>query len=267
MKFRILRFKKLRSTNDTAIRMVKSSNLNYGMIIADSQSNGRGQYGRKWISFKGNLFVSFFYNLENMDLNLTKITKLNCILVKKLISKYYKKRIVYKKPNDLLIKGKKICGILQEIINKQNQKFLILGIGINLIKNPIISDYPTTNLNDLINKKISKRNIEIQLKKIFEKNLEIYKHKKINGNPSLNTETPNKGIEIKTAGIKPIRVLIIAVKVNAAIISLILIGAINKLVKFLLHISSRNIILKLILALNKKSYKIAAVSITPTVLL
>ena len=45
MKFRILRFKKLRSTNDTAIRMVKSSNLNYGMIIADSQSNGRGQYG------------------------------------------------------------------------------------------------------------------------------------------------------------------------------------------------------------------------------
>jgi len=103
MKFRILRFKKLRSTNDTAIRMVKSSNLNYGMIIADSQSNGRGQYGRKWISFKGNLFVSFFYNLENMDLTMTKITKLNCILVKKLISKYYKKRIVYKKPNDLLI--------------------------------------------------------------------------------------------------------------------------------------------------------------------
>ena len=54
MKFRILRFKKLRSTNDTAIRMVKSSNLKCGMIIAENQSNGRGQYGRKWISFKGN---------------------------------------------------------------------------------------------------------------------------------------------------------------------------------------------------------------------
>ena len=178
MQFRIFRFKKLRSTNDTAIRMVKSSNLKCGMIIAESQSNGRGQYGRKWISFKGNLFVSFFYNLENMNLTITKITKLNCILVKKLISKYYKKRIVYKKPNDLLINGKKICGILQEIINKQNQKFLILGIGINLIKNPIIRNYPTTNLNDLINKKISKRNIEIQLKEIFEKNLKIYKHEK-----------------------------------------------------------------------------------------
>ena len=157
MKFRILRFKKLRSTNDTAIRMVKSSNLKCGMIIAESQSNGRGQYGRKWISFKGNLFVSFFYNLENMDLNLTKITKFNCILVKKLISKYYKKRIVYKKPNDLLIKGKKICGILQEIIKRLNKEFLIVEIGIKFIKNPVINNYQTINLNDLLNKKISKK--------------------------------------------------------------------------------------------------------------
>ena len=69
------------------------------------------------------------------------------------------------------------------------------------------------------------------------------------------------------AGTIPISVLTIAVNVKAAIISLIFIGEINKFVKFLLHISSRNIILKLILALKRKSYKIAAVSITPTVLL
>jgi BirA family biotin operon repressor/biotin-[acetyl-CoA-carboxylase] ligase len=174
MKFKILRFKKLISTNDTAIRMIRSSNLMYGMIIAERQINGRGQYGRKWISLKGNLFVSFFYNLNNINLNMTQITKINCVLVKKLISKYYKKRIIYKKPNDLLIKGKKICGILQETINKLNKKFLIVGIGINLVKNPVIKDYPVINLNDLINKKISKKKIEIELKNIFEKNLKKF---------------------------------------------------------------------------------------------
>ena len=174
MKFKILRFKKLISTNDTAIRMIRSSNLMYGMIIAERQINGRGQYGRKWISLKGNLFVSFFYNLDNINLSMTQITKINCVLVKKLISKYYKKRIIYKKPNDLLIKGKKICGILQETINKLNQKFLIVGIGINLVKNPVIKDYPVINLNDLINKKISKKKIEIELKNIFEKNLKKF---------------------------------------------------------------------------------------------
>ena len=171
MKFKILRFKKLKSTNDTAMRMIKNSNLKYGMIIAETQSKGRGQYGRKWTSFKGNLFVSFFYSLDGINLTMTQITKLNCLLVKKLISKYYKKRIFYKKPNDLLIRRKKICGILQERINKLNDKFLIVGIGINLIKNPIINNYPTINLNDLINKKISKKKITMELKDIFEKNL------------------------------------------------------------------------------------------------
>ena len=174
MKFKILRFKKLISTNDTAIRIIRSSNLMYGMIIAERQINGRGQYGRKWISLKGNLFVSFFYNLDNINLNMRQITKINCVLVKKLISKYYKKRIIYKKPNDLLIKGKKICGILQETINKLNKKFLIVGIGINLVNNPVIKDYPVINLNDLINKKISKKKIEIELKNIFEKNLKKF---------------------------------------------------------------------------------------------
>mgnify|MGYP001231658692 FL=1 len=171
MKFKILRFKRLRSTNDTAIRIIQNSSLKYGMIIAENQSHGRGQYGKKWLCFKGNLFVSFFYSLENLNLTLSQITKLNCLLVKKMISKYYKKKITYKKPNDLLIKGKKISGILQETINKNNKKSLIVGIGLNLVKNPIISNYPTTNLNDLINKKVSKKKIEIELKNVFEKNL------------------------------------------------------------------------------------------------
>ena len=171
MKFKILRFKRLRSTNDTAIRIIQNSSLKYGMIIAENQSHGRGQYGKKWLCFKGNLFVSFFYSLENLNLTLSQITKLNCLLVKKMISKYYKKKITYKKPNDLLIKGKKISGILQEIIHKNNKKSLIVGIGLNLVKNPIITNYPTANLNDLINKKVSKKKIEIELKNVFEKNL------------------------------------------------------------------------------------------------
>ena len=68
-------------------------------------------------------------------------------------------------------------------------------------------------------------------------------NKKIKGIPILKIETPKKGIANKAAGIKPIIVLKIAVNVSAAIISLSLIGAINKFVKFLLQISSRNIIL------------------------
>ena len=78
---------------------------------------------------------------------------------------------------------------------------------------------------------------------------------------------PKSGDVSRIAGIKPIKALINAVKTNEVIISLILIGEINKFVKFLLHISSKNNILKPMLVLNKKSYNIAHVNITPTALL
>ena len=179
MKLKEFIYKKVTSTNDAAIKIIKNTNSEEGIITSDEQTRGRGQYGKKWISYKGNLFVSFFYALENLTIRLSQLTKINCILVKKLLSLYYKKKIIFKKPNDLLINKKKICGILQETISKFNKKYLIVGIGINLIKNPYIKNYPTTNLYHLTNKKIMKSKIENKLKKIFELKLnKFYKEKK-----------------------------------------------------------------------------------------
>ena len=176
MKFKVFRFKKVKSTNNTAIRILKNTNIYYGMISSESQNNGRGQYGKKWISYKGNLFVSFFFKLDNLRISFKQLTKLNCLLVRKILSTYYKKKIIYKKPNDLLIDKKKICGILQETLIKLDKKYLIVGVGINLIKSPYIKNYPTTNLKELLNKKVSKIKIENQLKKIFELKLtKLYK--------------------------------------------------------------------------------------------
>ena len=94
----------------------------------------------------------------------------------------------------------------------------------------------------------------------------IYKLKKrkAKDKPKSNKEIPNIGDVNNIAGTKPIRALIKAVKTSDTIISLIFIGAINKLVKFLLQISSKNNMLNPILVLNKKSYRIAQDSITPT---
>ena len=178
MKFKIFKFERVKSTNNTALRLIKNSNFNYGMVVSKTQSSGRGQYGKKWISYRGNLFVSFFYKLENLSLSLKQLTKFNCLLVRKLLKKYYKKKIIFKKPNDLLIDKKKICGILQETFKRFDKRYLIVGIGINLIKNPNIKNYPTTNLLDLTNKKISKSILENNLKKIFEQELsKFYKLK------------------------------------------------------------------------------------------
>ena len=176
MKFKKLKYKKVKSTNDTAIRIIKNSNLKFGMIVSDTQVNGKGQRGNKWFSYKGNLFVSFFHELKNLNITLNSLTEINCLLVKKILNRYYKKNITFKKPNDLLINKKKISGILQEIISISDKKFLIIGIGVNLVKSPKIKDYPTTSLFELTNNHIKKSKFENQLKEIFEKHLtKMYK--------------------------------------------------------------------------------------------
>ena len=79
------------------------------------------------------------------------------------------------------------------------------------------------------------------------------KNNKSSGNPNFNIDTPNNGDVKIIAGTNPIKVLIKAVIINAVIISLSLSGAINKFVKFLLQISSKKSMLKLILDLKRMS--------------
>ena len=63
----------------------------------------------------------------------------------------------------------KISGILQETILKSSTKFIIIGIGVNLIKSPILKNYPTTNLLELTGIKVTPDNAILKLKKIYEK--------------------------------------------------------------------------------------------------
>ena len=174
MKLKQFNFKRVKSTNQTAIRIIRKTKNEFGLIVSQSQSKGKGQYGRKWISYKGNIFLSFFYKLKKINLSMNSLTKKNCFLVKDVISKYYKKKITFKAPNDLLINKKKICGILQERINNSTNEYLIVGIGLNLLKSPNIIGYPTTNLFEITNKKINKKLFEKQLKITFEKFLSKY---------------------------------------------------------------------------------------------
>ena len=87
MRLKQFNFKKVKSTNQTAIRLIKSSENEFGLIVSEAQSKGKGQYGRKWISYKGNIFLSFFYKLENINLSISSLTKKQFILVNELKDK------------------------------------------------------------------------------------------------------------------------------------------------------------------------------------
>ena len=69
---------------------------------------------------------------------------------------------------------KKICGILQEIIFNKEEKFIVIGIGINLIKNPVIKNYSTTNILQETGFKVKKYNLIKNIEKNYIKNLKLF---------------------------------------------------------------------------------------------
>ena len=107
-------FKKLKSTNDTAIKLIKNGEER-GIITAERQTKGKGQRVKKWISIRGNLFLTIFFNINN-KISLRKITTTNLSIFKKIITNKTKVKTQVKLPNDILIYKKKVCGILQEIV-------------------------------------------------------------------------------------------------------------------------------------------------------
>ena len=165
-------FKKVESTNNVAVRLIKQGNER-GIILTDQQTKGKGQRQNKWISMKGNLFVSVFFEIGK-KISLSTIINLNLKIIKKIIHKKINSLTQIRKPNDILINKKKVCGILQETIFKQNKKYLIVGIGINVSRSPKINNYPTTFLNNYSNKKLNRLQLFREFKLIYEKNLHLF---------------------------------------------------------------------------------------------
>ena len=148
MKFEVFKFKNVTSTNDIAINLIKERQKKNGCVYADAQTKGRGTHGRGWISNKGNLFGSIFFPLENNYPPFNEFSIINPIIISDVIKHFCcKENVNLKFPNDVFVNRKKICGVLQETIILDDRKFLIIGIGVNIVSNPDINDeYQATNI-------------------------------------------------------------------------------------------------------------------------
>ena len=169
MKLKITKFKIVKSTNDKAIKLIQSGKFTSGLITSDLQTKGRGTMGKKWISEKGNIFISIFFKVNFTKIKIENFLIINAKIIKKILKNYTKKKITIKKPNDLLIGNKKLCGILQEVVEFKNDKFLITGFGINTSISPLDKEFISTCLQE--HTKIIIKNLIIikNIKNTYEK--------------------------------------------------------------------------------------------------
>ena len=87
MKLKFIKFSNVKSTNDEAIKKIKSKKILAGMVYSYTQTKGRGMIGKKWISFNGNLFITIFFELKKNMPNFKEFSTLNPLILKKLLSK------------------------------------------------------------------------------------------------------------------------------------------------------------------------------------
>ncbi len=143
------------NTNDTAKYIVENYNIDNGMVISDFQEKGRGRYGNSWVSIKGNFMGSLFFKVKNYA-HIKNMQEYSLNVLLKSLKKIFKTNIFQiKKPNDLLINKRKVSGILVESFKFNKGLFVIIGIGVNLIKNPKIKNYKTENLKKIFNRTIN----------------------------------------------------------------------------------------------------------------
>ena len=164
MRIRVRNYKKIKSTNDVALKLIKKNISEPTIVTTVQQMNGRGRVGKKWISKKGNLFFSLFFQFNKKEINFKQFAILNAFLLKRVISKTISKKIKIKWPNDLLFNKHKFCGILQEVVKFGDFDYLIVGIGINTNISPQNKSFKSTSLKNILNKKINNQKI---LKKII----------------------------------------------------------------------------------------------------
>jgi len=131
-------------------RLAASVDNAEGLILrAEAQSAGRGRQGRVWESPQGNVYVSFLISVNDKAIA-PQVGFVAVVSVIDALVQVARLPLNCKWPNDVLLDGKKVCGILPELVtDKAGRDWIVLGIGINL--RPVsVPDaaYPVTSLAD-----------------------------------------------------------------------------------------------------------------------
>jgi len=154
-------YPKLPTTMETARELAKKGAAEGTAVIAGTQTTGRGRLARTWLSPEGNLAMSVIL-MPSMN-KLPQLVMIASLAVVKAIKQVAGLETRIKWPNDIMLKGKKVCGILIENEVKGGKvNFAVIGIGINVNFQPL--DFPeiadiATSLSHEAGQKIS--NVEL----------------------------------------------------------------------------------------------------------
>ena len=138
------------STNDEAVRLAGEGAADGTVVWAQSQSAGRGRRGRQWVSPQGNLYCSVVMRPDVPLAHAAALSLVAAVAVGDTVAGFVPagRRIEHKWPNDVLVGGAKIAGILLEASGDRRQQvdWVVLGCGVNVAAHPEVEGQAATDL-------------------------------------------------------------------------------------------------------------------------
>jgi len=121
------------STNEWATELAQYGTEEGTVALAETQTQGRGRLDRKWVSPKGGLWFSIVLRPKLTVAEAAKLVFVAGLAVAEVLDEKYGLKVETKWPNDVLIGGRKVCGILLEMRSvDEDVNFVVVGIGVNV---------------------------------------------------------------------------------------------------------------------------------------
>lgn len=173
----------LPSTNERAKELARLGAVHGHVVLANSQSSGRGRLQREWESPRGGLWMSVVLRPNLSLADASKITLAASVAIVNALRELVQVSIGIKWPNDLIYQGKKLAGILGEVVGEWNAvQTLIIGLGLNanLHREQLSNSFSAITLHEILGYEVDLnlltavilRHLEIQLKLLENKAFE-----------------------------------------------------------------------------------------------
>ncbi|MEQ1788849.1 MAG: biotin--[acetyl-CoA-carboxylase] ligase [Rickettsiales bacterium] len=150
--YHLLSFDSLDSTNEEAKRLARAGGGHGAVIWAKKQSEGKGRMGRTWLSSEGNLFVSVLLQPQKPLAELSQLSFVAAIAALEAIAPLLpdSSELQTKWPNDILLKDRKLGGVLLESFctDSSDMPWVVVGLGVNVDSYPPRTEFPATCLKD-----------------------------------------------------------------------------------------------------------------------
>ncbi|VEU80975.1 biotin--[acetyl-CoA-carboxylase] ligase [Haploplasma axanthum] len=171
---KLIYFDEIDSTNDYLKR--NYDNLpNFTVVTSKYQTNGRGQFERKWLS---NSDENLLFSILLKDIDISLIDDIRLVVINSLLDLLIKNNIKsrFKEPNDIYYENKKLCGILIETLTITHKyEYVIIGIGLNVNQIIFNDDLEAISMFGISNKKYQVNSLLKEYLTIFKRFLSTTK--------------------------------------------------------------------------------------------